>query len=134
MKYCKNCGVKIVDDARFCAGCGFKHEIVASIVGTTPFPVAIGRGQEIQSNNARVEHRIEDMPKLLAIKKWEYLIVNILSPMWVDSSKRSGKIDGAVSPLLSQLGDEGWELILGKIYMNMDEGETTVLTFKRPGQ
>jgi len=137
MKYCKNCGVKIADDVRFCASCGFKNEIGVSGGDATPPPSAVVRQQEPQINIVRPENDktasvVEDKARVLSVQKWEYLIVNILSPMWIDSLKRSGKIDGGIAPLLNQLGDEGWDLILGKVFLNLEEGETTTLTFKRP--
>ena len=137
MKYCKNCGAKIADDVRFCVSCGIKNDSGVSGGDTNaPSPVMV-RPEEPQINTTRVENDRpadgpEDKARVLPVQKWEYLIVNLLSPMWIDSLKRSGKIDGGIAPLLNQMGEEGWELILGKVFLNMEEGETTTLTFKRP--
>jgi len=125
------------EDVRFCASCGSTNDNGAPALAVTPPPAPIVRQQESQNNITRADNTKPiseegDKVKISPVQKWEYLIVNILSPMWIDSLKRSGKIDGGIVPLLNQLGDEGWDLILGKVFLNLEEGETTTLTFKRP--
>ena len=139
MKYCKNCGTKMGENIRFCANCGSNNDSGAPAVAVTPAQSPVVRQQEPQINITRaddIKPVIAEADKVRAshIQKWEYLIVNILSPMWIDSLKRSGKIDGGIASLLNQLGDEGWDLVLGKVFLNLEEGETTTLTFKRPKQ